>query len=499
MSSNVTEAIVSTSEGLNTAVRILIITFLFIVVVIFVGSTFIKIMERRHRVVGRGVGGVSRFFKGNYKVAKNILIGILRYLKGDKCSICLKHSRQIRVYKGAKYCDSCAREKFFICDVCDNIVDKIEEVDGSKICPICFKNNTHVCIDCNERFLDENMYAYRYSNDILNTSTIKGFLCTKCAKKRYKPFKVIRFKNLKVKEGSFIKNKFKRYCGVEIECENYNRDMNCFTRNELKSLKFSQIRDGSLCDGKGVEFYSRPMVGDTLFEYVSNFCKKLNNRDYYVDKHCGLHIHLEVNKRLDMLKKIYLFYLKFEPLFFKMLPKSRQNKRYCEKFSAYYKDSIDDIMNAKTLCEFKEMIYETRFYKSKERDHGYVKRYCWANLHSIFYRGTLEIRSHSGTINSNKIINWFLIHLRILEFLEKESLESIRNMKVTDDNLLNIFDPSIRKYISSRWKLFPESNVEEEELNLTRPSYWLNSNMSRNLGKQRITNKQKKLIKKKIK
>ena len=435
---------------------------LVIVVLVVVGMCSITfaiggvdgIIRRRRRI--------AAFFVRCYKKFSRIF-------RVSKCSYCKELSWNIRTYQGKDYCDTCVRKHFLVCEECDKITKQTITVERKKICKKCFNYYTQLCLDCNKRFLTSNMIAKKNQN-------LRGFryFCSDCYSKRARSFGIIRLRNLKLPSASFMKNHFKSYCGVEIECENENRDENCFIKPELKNLKFSQIKDGSLCDGMGAEFYSRPMNSDVLVDSIDEFCQELQKKDYYIDKHCGLHIHLEVEQRLKMLKKLYLFYLKFEPFFFKMLPKSRQDNEYCEKLGEYYGDSHDDIMNTKTLHDFKTMIYETCHYMGKIKDKHYHKRYCWVNLHSLFYRGTLEIRSHSGTINQNKIINWLLIHLRILEFLKEESLESIRKMKVTKQNFLKIFHNSLGRYIKSRWMLFPESSVGESKLELNKPSYWLN-------------------------
>jgi hypothetical protein len=51
-------------------------------------------------------------------------------------------------------------------------------------------------------------------------------------------------------------------------------------------------------------------------------------------------------------------------------------------------------------------------------------RYFGVNFHSIFYRGTLEIRYHCGTTNAQKILNWVSLHQQILDsVVTKEEVE----------------------------------------------------------------------------
>jgi len=137
-----------------------------------------------------------------------------------------------------------------------------------------------------------------------------------------------------------------------------------------------------------------------------------------VNKSCGLHIHIETKPNTELLKKMYCFYSKFEGLFFAMLPKSRQDSSFCKKFNKLDKYSYKDVLEVKDLRGFKKLFYEKAgFYPRFNYD--YKKRRCWINFHSIFYRGTLEVRAHSGTINAKKIKNWIQMHLVIREYLDK--------------------------------------------------------------------------------
>jgi len=392
----------------------------------------------------------------------NIKNGIKALFKLKRCSVCsekagLFSNKEYRTVDDVVYCKECAKNKFKFCECCDGIVPTLIKVERKNICAVCFRDRTSNCEDCGRRIFNNNLNSYNNNK-----------LCLSCYNSAYRNFHRIDIGERKEPSKTFIKNPSNRYCGVEIECLNKNRDANCFIRKELKVLRFSQGRDGSLSHG-GVEFRSVPMNGDLLFESIEEFGKELNKKHYRVDKTCGLHIHLEVKKELEFLKKLYLFYLRFEDMFFNMLPKSRRHIRYCKRFSGYYKDTPEDIISVKTLDEFKEMLYETSNYSRKIRQHGYDKRYCWANLHSIFYRGTLEIRSHSGTVNPSKIINWISIHQSVLKFLEDKSLEEIGSMKITKKAFLEIFDRPIQNYIKRRWITFIK--FEEKDFKIRAPIY----------------------------
>lgn len=386
-----------------------------------------------------------------------------------KCSCCGDKIRRT-FYKNKYlienniYCLICARTKFNICDCCDNIFNKLIKLRGNNVCSNCFKNKTFICSLCGKKTLNSESASHK-----------GNIICSDCYYDLHRDFEYINIGEKKVESNKFLNNPNKTYTGVEIECINSSRNKNCFIKKELLKLNFSQGTDASLPENMGVEFRSVPMNGDLLFNSIKNFCKILVEKKYYVNQKCGLHIHLEVDQELEFLKKIYLFYLKFEEMFFNMLPKSRRNIKYCCKFNKYYKDSIDDIINVETLNEFKEMIYETMYYNSEIKKRYNDKRYCWINLHSIFYRGTLEVRNHSGTINFSKIINWIIIHQRVLEFLKNTKIEDIIKMEVSKNSFLSIFSSRTQNYIRKRWRTFIKLvETNEEDLKSIYPIYVYN-------------------------
>lgn len=265
----------------------------------------------------------------------------------------------------------------------------------------------------------------------------------------------------KLYSQTFNKNKFKDFCGVEVECiQNRNYKL---SREGAEELHFKKVRDGSLST-YGVEFVSEPANGDKLFNIIDKLCGELNRMEYSIDKTCGLHVHIETPEELDLVKKLYIFYSKYENFFFKMLPSSRQRSRFCEKIRKTDNFSIKDVEKMTSLHQFKRKYYKTNFYGSDINDRYFKKRYCWTNFHSLFYRGTLEIRAHSGTINSEKIKNWIIIHLTIMNFVKSKSVEEIYALSVKKETFMNIFPTEIRKYLKSRWGKFKKT---EEEYNVS--------------------------------
>lgn len=270
----------------------------------------------------------------------------------------------------------------------------------------------------------------------------------------------------KITSETFKKNKFDNFIGIEIECLK-KKGVLPISVSKLSECNFKKGSDHSIKAEKGYsggyEYRCSPANGDELYKMVDGLSEELNKKGYKVNKSCGLHVHIETEPEVELLKKLYCFYSKFEGLFFAMLPKSRQDNDYCQKFKELDKYSYKDVLGVKDLRGFKSLFYETKsFYPTKT--HGNKKRYSWVNFHSVFFRGTLEIRAHSGTINAEKIKNWIRMHLIIKKYLKGKSVEQIAKMKTSKERFLKLFPEDLQEYIKSRWEVFPtvaEENFRE--------------------------------------
>lgn len=80
-------------------------------------------------------------------------------------------------------------------------------------------------------------------------------------------------------------------------------------------------------------------------------------------------------------------------------------------------------------------------------------RYTGLNIHSFFYRGTIEFRHHSGTVNADKAKNWGMICAAIIEYAAKFSMRDIKALP--DDSwiaLMAILPPFLQTYAEKRRK-----------------------------------------------
>src|SRR5207245_2745964 len=101
---------------------------------------------------------------------------------------------------------------------------------------------------------------------------------------------------------------------------------------------------------------------------------------------------------------------------------------------------------------------ETKFSESDKN-----KRHTGFNLHDLFYRGSIELRYHSGTVQAEKILNWTSLLLHMVDYsinrYNSTKIQRLYNMETGEsklDQMFYMFDiPSnLQEYIRGRIKKF---------------------------------------------
>jgi len=282
-------------------------------------------------------------------------------------------------------------------------------------------------------------------------------------------------------------NKSRRFLGAEIEVCGL-RDFRAFPdfHRFIWEKGGAIVHDGSLPVG-GIEINSWPAAGDHFIRMVENICAQLAKCGAWVndtfepyERQAGLHIHVDAQDHTyaDM-RKLLLMYSVIEPALLRMQPYSRimlgqdnghgQNRRYSIPCGDRYRNGIINLGAPKNKEKYtgnlkKELInslYDGRL-KAPARTQRHVRQapdvhYYALNIQSWFYRGTIESRMHTGTVNAKEIIGWGMLWASIVdttyrmtevdvrEFEKAKSLETLLSLAPTQE---------IRDYINSRTKRF---------------------------------------------
>lgn len=166
-----------------------------------------------------------------------------------------------------------------------------------------------------------------------------------------------------------------------------------------------------------------------------NFFPEKNFQYYYIP----------VNDRFKWLQNMFYFYTLYSQVMEDIVSNSRKfGNMYCIPLGESY--DLLDIEKATNM----DSLYNV-WYKGQERGGHYDdSRYHNVNFHSFWDRhGTVEIRSHGGTVDPNKILLWVKLHQKIADKLETMEL---RDIKPRTPNLHKEFvefveEPILQSYV----------------------------------------------------
>ncbi len=163
---------------------------------------------------------------------------------------------------------------------------------------------------------------------------------------------------------------------------------------------------------------------------------------------------------LTKLKNIFAFYIRYNDVFRAMVANSRKDSNvYCQPIAKSF--TVDEVMACGSYKDLQKLWYDTdneSDVRNMISDRWNDSRYHDFNLHSFFRsNGTIEIRSHGGTIDWRKIVLWARLHLHIIDSIAGESFDSTvfnRQVPSTTEELAREMCDSVgapvvlRKYIA---------------------------------------------------
>lgn len=185
--------------------------------------------------------------------------------------------------------------------------------------------------------------------------------------------------------------------GIETHDEHYNHQ----TKDHWKIVSDISINptlpDGASSFGP-FELVTPKLFGANGFGQIARALKVVNELGGKVNKSCGLHVHLDAwNYTLDDARRILRVWKKIEqPLLWKLVPPSRRNGQPCK--------AVDDDLIAKV--DAMRSVAELYPQEPSRPQRGGISRYYSLNLSAYGRHGSIEIRLHSGSLNSEKVLSW---------------------------------------------------------------------------------------------
>nr|MBC8362450.1 amidoligase family protein [Candidatus Desulfatibia profunda] len=143
-----------------------------------------------------------------------------------------------------------------------------------------------------------------------------------------------------------------------------------------------------------------------------------------IDQTCGFHVHHGVDPKVyhcKELQQIVRIVHQYEDTFYLLIPGDRQNAETCRPMEIDVEAFLDicecEIETAN--CKIKQLWYspENRYDIEAARNPRYDKtRYHGLNLHSYWYRATIEFRYHSAVLHKiDEAMQWIIFSQFLVE------------------------------------------------------------------------------------
>ena len=154
--------------------------------------------------------------------------------------------------------------------------------------------------------------------------------------------------------------------------------------------------------GQACEFVTPKCTYEDI-EQVQECIRALRRAGAKINQSCGLHIHIDgANHTAQSLKNLAFTFRAKQDLIFKAVAPSRINNRYCAPLTD---DLVGNIKKIKKLDgeKMKDAWYGTyRDFRGADA-HYHASRYHALNLHSLWYRGTVEFRLFNSTLHAGEV------------------------------------------------------------------------------------------------
>lgn len=151
-----------------------------------------------------------------------------------------------------------------------------------------------------------------------------------------------------------------------------------------------------------------------------------------VNESCGMHVHVDASRHTPRSLKnaLSIMYSKEDILFKALNVNERRVERWCQKVREPMLEKIRKLPVNTTMERLKREWYEG----SDESDEHYNwTRYYALNLHSVFYRGTLEWRCFESTLHAGKVRANITLALAISAQAINQSRTVMRKTEISEN------------------------------------------------------------------
>jgi hypothetical protein len=217
-----------------------------------------------------------------------------------------------------------------------------------------------------------------------------------------------------------------RRFGFEIEVYNVTNKAQL-----MRNLPgFTKVYDSSIRGVKNMELVSPILSGENGLELAREAINKLNQQNAKVNNSCGFHVHIDmVGATLESFKRIFKRFIKFEPVFKKLIADNRINNTFCKPNSKLFtstEEAFTKINEAKSLFDLSALVNQNN-------------RYYMLNLQSFWKHGTIEFRLKEATLDADEVVNWITMLLIWVE----DSIEINTRLGKADSKFASLCDMAV--------------------------------------------------------
>jgi hypothetical protein len=207
--------------------------------------------------------------------------------------------------------------------------------------------------------------------------------------------------------------------------------------------------DASIISRGGAELVSPILSGLEGLKQVYRALQLLSDLEKVrVDESCGFHVHHGVDRETygcERLRELVRIVYPMEEEFYLLIPGDRQNAETCRPLELDVKAFLEgcDGSCENQGCRVRRLWYSSENRFDPEADPRYDKtRYHGLNLHSYWYRSTIEFRYHSGVLdNIHEAMQW-IIFTQFLVEMSRDHIPSI------------CFHPKANKWLQTIYKVY---------------------------------------------
>jgi hypothetical protein len=120
-----------------------------------------------------------------------------------------------------------------------------------------------------------------------------------------------------------------------------------------------------------------------------------------VDKSCGIHCHLDMSRfNARQVSNLVRYFYKYEDYLMAALKINSQRAR---TYAKPIRQEVIRRIEQRRPTNLRELNTIWYGYYNSRPTHYHSSRYCWLNVHGIFYRQALEIQAFDGTLHAGRL------------------------------------------------------------------------------------------------